>query len=111
MSIDLHPLHYYAQNIIREYHDKLEAIFAPRVSSNAATTPEVEPYVGIVGGGVGGLFAAMLLQHCGIRSQILERSNDVGGRLHTHYFSDQKNDYYVRRLPYLSSKHLVLTAL
>lgn len=106
MSYDLHPIHHYAQNIIRAYHDKLSArtVFDHHVSSHRAppsrateAAPDSDFRVGIIGGGAGGLFAAMLLQHCGVRYEILERSGGVGGRLFTHHFSDEENDYFVRR--------------
>lgn len=56
--------------------------------------------VGIVGAGVAGLYAAMILQDLGVPYEILEAEEEhVGGRLRTHYFSEDRekhpNDYYV----------------
>ncbi|RWS20210.1 hypothetical protein B4U80_12132, partial [Leptotrombidium deliense] len=53
--------------------------------------------VGIVGAGITGLYAALLLNHLGINYEILEASNRVGGRLFTHYFdkSDGSDANYV----------------
>lgn len=52
--------------------------------------------VGIIGAGVGGLYAGMMLQSLGISFQILEASDRTGGRVFTHKFTDQAHDYYVR---------------
>ena len=51
--------------------------------------------VAIVGAGIGGLYAGLILQSEEISFDIFEMDNRVGGRLKTHYFSDKKNDYYV----------------
>ena len=58
------------------------------------------PRVGIIGAGVGGLFAAMLLQECKIRFDILESSDRIGGRLYTWRFDEKQDPYahYVRPL-------------
>ncbi|KAG8950361.1 hypothetical protein FRC04_007803 [Tulasnella sp. 424] len=50
--------------------------------------------VGIIGAGVGGLYAALILQSLGIPCEILEASERVGGRVFTHRFSTQKYDYF-----------------
>ena len=55
----------------------------------------------IIGAGVAGLYAAMILKSLDIKFEIIEAGNRVGGRLFTHYFgkkdgSDYK--YYVRAL-------------
>ncbi|KAI9741298.1 MAG: hypothetical protein M1834_003015 [Cirrosporium novae-zelandiae] len=50
--------------------------------------------VGIVGGGIAGLYAALLLQREGHCVRILEGTNHVGGRVHTHYFTSEKDQYY-----------------
>ncbi|KIO34440.1 hypothetical protein M407DRAFT_64242 [Tulasnella calospora MUT 4182] len=56
-------------------------------------THEITP-VGIMGAGVGGLYAAMILQSLGIPCEILEASERVGGRVFTYRFSSQKHDYF-----------------
>ncbi|KAF8266007.1 hypothetical protein EI94DRAFT_1772212 [Lactarius quietus] len=50
--------------------------------------------VGIVGAGMAGLYAALLLRRAGHRVHIFEGADRIGGRVHTHYFSDEKNQYY-----------------
>lgn len=57
--------------------------------------PQVAPKVGIIGGGIGGLYAAYLLQRHGIPYEILEASPRLGGRLFTYRMGDRPNDYYV----------------
>ncbi|GJE93595.1 FAD-dependent oxidoreductase [Phanerochaete sordida] len=55
--------------------------------------PEVKP-IAIIGGGIGGLYAAYLLQYFGIRYTIYEASDRVGGRLHTYKgFKDSQSFY------------------
>ena len=112
------PLDNYAQNIIKQYHLKLEIAVSLAISGQLQTpvTPPAlsfnadkylratdEPIircppdlpVGIIGGGIGGLYAAMLLQDQGIPYEILEASDHIGGRLFTYRFSEEKYDYYV----------------
>lgn len=61
---------------------------------NASTV--ASPRVGIIGAGVAGLYAAMVLQNLGMQYEILEaQPSHIGGRLYTHHFSDGPNDYYV----------------
>ncbi|THU91388.1 FAD/NAD(P)-binding domain-containing protein [Dendrothele bispora CBS 962.96] len=52
--------------------------------------PDSGKGVGIVGGGVSGLYAAMMLQSVGIGSEILEATDDVGGRLYTYHFDKSR---------------------
>lgn len=52
--------------------------------------------VGILGGGVGGLYAAMMLESVGVPYEILEARDRVGGRLFTYKFKDGAfYDYFV----------------
>lgn len=62
--------------------------------------------VGILGAGVGGLYAAMILKSLEIPFEILEARDRTGGRLYTHHFVEKdasgkplpkqkKHDYYV----------------
>ncbi|UXI03707.1 flavin monoamine oxidase family protein [Photobacterium sp. TY1-4] len=50
--------------------------------------------VGIVGGGMAGMYASMLLAKLGIHSQIFEASGErIGGRVYTHYFNNEPHQY------------------
>lgn len=52
--------------------------------------------VGILGGGMAGLYAALMLASQGIPFQILEATDRIGGRCYTHYFEGGGEwDYYV----------------
>ncbi len=51
----------------------------------------------IVGGGVAGLYIAMILDSLkdfNVTYDILEANNRVGGRVYTHHFSTEPHDYY-----------------
>ena len=51
----------------------------------------------IVGAGIAGLYIAMILDDLKIPNleyDILEASDRVGGRIHTHRFSEEEHDYY-----------------
>lgn len=50
--------------------------------------------IGIVGGGVAGLYAALLLQRAGHLVHVFEGTDRLGGRIHTHYFNDEENQYF-----------------
>ncbi|KAI1081315.1 hypothetical protein F5B20DRAFT_569735 [Whalleya microplaca] len=50
--------------------------------------------VGIVGGGIAGLYTALLLHREGHRVRIFEGTGRVGGRVYTHYFTTEKDQYY-----------------
>lgn len=43
--------------------------------------------VGIVGGGIAGLYSALLLREQGYSVTVLEASSRLGGRIYTHHFS------------------------
>ena len=60
-------------------------------STHAGVVP-----VGILGGGMAGLYAAMMLAQRGIPFQILEATDRVGGRCYTYNFPEGGEwDYYV----------------
>ena len=48
----------------------------------------------IVGAGMSGLYSALILDHLGIKYDLLEANDRPGGRVLTHYFSTRKHDYY-----------------
>lgn len=50
--------------------------------------PTEQARVGIIGGGFAGLFAGLILQSLGIKCELFERSDRVGGRICTWYSSD-----------------------
>lgn len=50
--------------------------------------------IGIVGGGMAGLYAGLLLQELGIKFHIFEASGErLGGRVRTHYFNNVPHSY------------------
>ncbi|KAA1473461.1 FAD/NAD(P)-binding domain-containing protein [Dentipellis sp. KUC8613] len=70
--------------------------------------------VGIVGGGIAGLYAALLLQREGHRVHIFEASEHIGGRILTHLFSGEKArsfDAGALVLPATSAPHAITTNL
>ena len=48
----------------------------------------------IIGAGMAGLYSALILDHLGIKYDLLEANDRPGGRVLTHYFSTRKHDYY-----------------
>ncbi|KAK1215608.1 hypothetical protein PQX77_021780 [Marasmius sp. AFHP31] len=56
--------------------------------------PGSRPSVGIIGGGIAGLYTALLLQREGIKFHIFEGTGTVGGRVRTHYFSQEQDQYF-----------------
>ena len=83
----------YAQNILKN---------SPHVKSVEPNKPaetkdeeKTKKKVCIIGGGIGGLYAAMLLQDLGIPFEVLEADSRFGGRLFTYSFGDSFEDYYV----------------
>jgi monoamine oxidase len=76
----------------------------------------VPPSVGIVGGGMAGLYSALLLQkHIpGVKVKIFEADNRVGGRVYTHKFSSELYQYYdtgAMRVPDTESHKPVFTLI
>ncbi|KAH9969386.1 hypothetical protein BGW80DRAFT_631485 [Lactifluus volemus] len=68
------------------------------------------PTVGIVGAGMAGLYAGLLLQRAGHTVHIFEGADRIGGRVHTHYFNEQKNQYFeagAMRIPHSSYQSIV----
>ncbi|RYP51127.1 hypothetical protein DL768_003474 [Monosporascus sp. mg162] len=50
--------------------------------------------IGIVGGGMAGLYASLILQDLGLEHEVIEASNRPGGRVKTHRFTPEDGDYY-----------------
>jgi len=84
---------HFGRSMINRYASTLDDKKSPHPASSKAG--EV---VGIVGAGVGGLYAAIMLESLGVPFEIIEGSDRVGGRLFTHKFDHPqagKYDYYV----------------
>lgn len=66
-----------------------------RVAANARLAQPSGPLrVGIVGGGMSGMYTALLLEHLGIGYHLFEASGErMGGRVKTHYFNDGPHQY------------------
>lgn len=78
----------------------------PRGSADPGIHPKVDPRklrVGIVGGGMAGLYAAMRLQAEGATVHVFEAEPArLGGRVYTHRFNSNPNQYFeagAMRLP------------
>ncbi|EKM51231.1 uncharacterized protein PHACADRAFT_213099 [Phanerochaete carnosa HHB-10118-sp] len=122
---NIHALDHYTQNIIKEFHTKLSAGFPLPPAVPGQTETRLPPHhfdtdkylrpddsddskavipvvsgaegVGIIGGGIGGLYAALLLEDSDIKYTIYEADNRIGGRLYTYSgFPDRRTvyDYY-----------------
>lgn len=101
---------HYGRRLIECYHEQQKSKLPPTnphlvslacglipKSSVALSTPcrDIVP-VGILGGGVGGLYTALILDSLGIQYEILEASRRTGGRLFTHKFpTGGRYDYFV----------------
>ncbi|CAG8432767.1 500_t:CDS:2 [Diversispora eburnea] len=63
--------------------------------STSGWEPKEQPKICIIGAGIAGLFTALLLEKAGLKDiKILEYQgrDRVGGRIYTHYFSEDPND-------------------
>ncbi|KAL8860794.1 MAG: hypothetical protein Q9178_002824 [Gyalolechia marmorata] len=65
----------------------------PRPDGSSLPLPS-DTKICIVGAGISGLYAGLILDHLGVAYDILEASPRPGGRILTHYFSTRKHDYY-----------------
>lgn len=94
----------FSQRLVEEL---LETVVAPEPVANAASVeeePTTRPVdsVAIIGGGVSGLYAAMMLAgNYGFKVDVIEASDRIGGRLYTHRFDNNATapsgewDYFV----------------
>ena len=68
-------------------------------------------HIGIVGGGISGLYSGLLFRREGHRVTIFESSNRIGGRIYTHRFrTDPKDAFFeagAMRIPCSSLHHQV----
>lgn len=75
-------------------------------------TPELAALpVGIIGAGVSGLYIAMMLDSLGIKYEIMEGSERIGGRLYTHNFPKNQGPYQYYGKPSALFLALLLTAM
>ena len=83
----------------RQHLDKLSeetATFMPKLPPEVAKAEQKEHLrVGIVGGGIAGLYSALLLKEGlpNVSVKIFEATERVGGRVYTHRFSEEKYQY------------------
>ncbi|KII90226.1 hypothetical protein PLICRDRAFT_584478 [Plicaturopsis crispa FD-325 SS-3] len=84
-----------AEEILKKYHPDEPKEEPKPEPARPAVTP-----VGIIGAGPAGLYSALILDSLGIKYEILEGSDRVGGRLHTYHFEKKPgqpqgtHDYY-----------------
>jgi len=50
--------------------------------------------IGVIGGGMGGLYASLILQDLGIEHEVVEATGRPGGRVWSYHFSKKPGDYY-----------------
>lgn len=64
-------------------------------------TPELAKLpVGIIGAGVSGLYIGMMLESLGIKYEIMEGSDRIGGRLFTYNFPKNRGKYQYFGAPF-----------
>lgn len=79
------------ENYGEEYTSELQRLRDKVIHENLQadfTGDGDEPVVGIVGGGLAGLYAGLMLQSLDIEFEIFEKTDRVGGRLKTWYSED-----------------------
>ena len=99
---------------------KPQAIPPVKPLVGAAQKAQAEPglgpsSVGIVGAGMAGLYAGLLLQQAGVSTQIFEaNATRLGGRIYTHRFTSDANQYFeagAMRLPNTPEQQPVLNLI
>ena len=66
------------------------------LSMTAGQPPKDHLSIGAIGGGIAGLYSALLLQNYvpGVKVKLFEASNRVGGRIYTYKFSSDPHQYF-----------------
>lgn len=114
-AIDLADLmEKYQLHMEMKLRSKLHELSLPAEISGGLSkeNTELEPAkisVGIVGGGMAGLYSALLLQYYipGVQVKILEANSRVGGRVFTYKFSEEPYQYFeagAMRIPCCNSQ-------
>jgi hypothetical protein len=60
-------------------------------------TPSPRPVqfnIGVIGGGMAGLYASLILEDLGLTHEVIEASQRPGGRAWSHHFTEKDGDYY-----------------
>ena len=79
------------ENHGEQYTDELKRLQEKAIQEDLQahfTGDSDQPVVGIIGGGIAGLYAGLMLQSLDIEFDIFEKTNRVGGRLKTWYSED-----------------------
>lgn len=66
---------------------------------------EVDIDIAIVGGGMSGLTAAYDLKKSGIKATLYEGRDRLGGRTHTHYFNEDKTQFFEEGGTFIDDDH------
>lgn len=73
-----------------------------------------EKRVGIIGGGMAGLYAGLILRREGVPFHILEANDRLGGRVFTHRFGPEKGQYLeagAMRIPHVKAQQPVFSLI
>ena len=94
-------------SITQDLAEKYQHYLEEHLSTESVQTGLELNTIGIVGGGMAGLYSALLLKHYlpNVKVKIFEANDRVGGRVYTQKFSDDKYQYFeagAMRLPKIS---------
>ncbi|KAG6371230.1 hypothetical protein JVT61DRAFT_9855 [Boletus reticuloceps] len=102
MPCETNPLAFFGRNIIQDYHTRLRtklSLDSGQPHSFDVSDDHLRVHlgknVGILGAGIGGLYAALILDSLDIEYELLEATDHTGGRVSTYKFpGGGKYDYY-----------------
>jgi hypothetical protein len=97
----------YAQSILAAHHEVIGGHIPPLTTTKRPDKQVVK--IGVIGAGAAGLYIGLMLDYLKAKSvaegfdfhydyDLLEANaseTHVGGRIYTHRFSEEKDDYYV----------------